>query len=95
MSPVYDVNPTPVEVSPGVLATAIDLEDSTASLALALSVIDDFNIKPKQAQSIIQEVGQAVAKWRTTATKLGVSQAEQSRMASAFEHADLSYALER
>ena len=94
LSPVYDVNPTPVEVSPRVLSTAIDLEDTTASLKLALSVMSDFNIKPQQAHSIIQEVGQAVSQWKTVATKLGLSQQEQSRMASAFEHDDLAYGLE-
>lgn len=93
LSPVYDVNPTPIEVSPRVLSTAINLEDTTASLDLALSVIADFNIKHEQAQTIIQEVGQAVAQWREVASKLGLEKAEQDRMASAFEHADLAYAL--
>lgn len=81
-------------MSPRVLSTAIDLEDSTASLELALSVIRDFNIKPELARSIIQEVGQAVTKWKAVATRLGLNQAEQNRMASAFEHDDLAYALE-
>lgn len=94
LSPVYDVNPTPVEVSPRVLSTAITLEDTTASLEVALSVIDDFNIKEEQAHVIIREVGQAVSQWRTVAARLGLSQAEQNRLASAFEHDDLSYALE-
>lgn len=93
LSPVYDVNPTPVEVSPRVHSTAIDLENTTASLEVAQSVISDFNIKPDQAQAIIQEVGQAVSQWKTVATRLGLSQAEQNRMSSAFEHDDLVYAL--
>jgi len=71
LSPVYDVNPVPVEVSPRVLSTAIDLEDTTASLAVALSVIGEFNIKPKLAQPIIQEVVLAVSQWRDVATSLG------------------------
>ena len=94
MSPVYDINPTPIEVSPRVLSTAIDLEECTASLEIALSVIDDFTIKPEQAHAIIREVGQAIAQWQTVAARLGLSQAEQDRMASAFDHEESAHALE-
>jgi len=38
ISPAYDLNPIPTDLKPRVLSTAIDLDDATASLDLALSV---------------------------------------------------------
>jgi serine/threonine-protein kinase HipA len=49
LSPVYDVNPVPVEVKERVLTTAISEEDGTASLDLALSVAENFGLKKKEA----------------------------------------------
>jgi serine/threonine-protein kinase HipA len=88
LAPVYDVNPMPPDVRPRVLTTAIDLEDSTASLDLALSVCGYFELDLKQARAVPAEVGKAVARWRQSATRLGATAAEIARMAGAFEHAD-------
>jgi serine/threonine-protein kinase HipA len=88
LAPVYDVNPMPPDVRPRVLTTAIDLEDSTASLDLALSVCGYFELKLAEARAIAAEVGKAVARWRQTAKRLGAPAAEIERMAGAFEHAD-------
>jgi serine/threonine-protein kinase HipA len=88
LAPVYDVNPVPPDVRPRVLTTAIDLEDNTASLDLALSVCGYFELDLKAARAIAAEVGKAVARWRQTATRLGATAAEIERMAGAFEHAD-------
>jgi serine/threonine-protein kinase HipA len=93
LSPIYDVNPVPVEVKERILTTAIDEEDATASLDLALSVAGDFGLKEKDALAIVRQVGEAVANWRDAATNAGLSKAEIDRMASAFEHNDLSQAL--
>ena len=38
LSPAYDLNPVPVDVKPRVLTTAINEDDSTASIDLAMSV---------------------------------------------------------
>jgi serine/threonine-protein kinase HipA len=92
LSPAYDLNPVPADVKPRVLATAIDLEDGTASMALAYSVADYFDLGPKDARRIAAEVGKAVATWRKVAAKLGLSPREIDRMASAFEHEDLKAA---
>jgi len=89
LSPAYDMNPTPVEVKPRILSTAIDLDDGTASLDLALSVHKEFSLKKDEAEQIIKEVGEAVSNWRDVATGLGIGTAEINRMASAFEHDDL------
>lgn len=38
LSPAYDLNPVPIDISPRVLSTAIDLDDASASVDLALQV---------------------------------------------------------
>ncbi len=93
LSPAYDVNPTPVEIKARMLSTSIDFDDPTASIDLALSVIDDFRIKKSRAQKIIREVATAVSEWRPVATQFDLSKKEADRMASAFEHEDLKKAL--
>jgi serine/threonine-protein kinase HipA len=93
LSPLYDVNPTPIEVRARVLTTMIDLDDSTASLDLALSVAGEFGLTQAEAKKIAREVAEAVAKWREVALKYRISRREIERMASAFEHEDLRQAL--
>ncbi len=93
LSPAYDMNPTPIEIKPRVLSTAIDLDDGTASLDLAMSVHKEFGLKKNEAERIIREVGLAVSRWRTVASELGIGNAEIGRMASAFEHDDLARAI--
>src|SRR5216683_7107117 len=62
LSPAYDLNPVPTDIKPRVLTTAIDLEDGTASLKLALAVAAYFELGAGEARQIAAEVGQAVAK---------------------------------
>jgi len=93
LSPVYDVNPVPVEVKERVLTTMISENDGTASLDLALSVAAEFGLKKKDAASVAAEVGAAVADWRAVAAQARIKRAEIDRMASAFEHEDLRAAL--
>ncbi|MFO1257830.1 MAG: type II toxin-antitoxin system HipA family toxin [Gammaproteobacteria bacterium] len=93
LSPSYDLNPTPVEIKPRILTTAISFEDSTASLELALSVIGDFRISREQANKIIEEIAYAVVQWRDVAQSFNLSNREIERMSSAFEHDDLENAL--
>jgi serine/threonine-protein kinase HipA len=88
LSPVYDVNPVPVDIKPRILTTAIDEVDGTASLDLALEVAPHFGVKPDKATTIVREVGSAVARWRETAGAIGLAAGEIDRMASAFEHQD-------
>lgn len=92
LSPVYDVNPVPVDIKPRILTTAIDEVDGTASLDLALAVAPHFGVKPNKARSIVREVGAVVARWRETASAIGLAANEVERMASAFEHDDLEQA---
>jgi len=93
LSPVYDLNPVPADIKPRVLTTAIDLDDGTASLNLALGVAGYFELTAGEAGHISAEVGKAVATWRKVAAKIGLFPPEIDRMASAFEHKDLKAAL--
>jgi len=92
LAPAYDLNPVPVDIKPRVLSTAIDLDDGTASLKLALSVAGYFELGPEEARRIAADVGQGVSMWRKEAAALGLTPAEIGRMASAFEHDDLKAA---
>lgn len=92
LSPAYDFNPVPTDIKPRVLSTAIDLDDGTASLDLAMSVAGYFELAQEKAGDIATEVGRAVVTWRVEAAKLGLTPAEIDRMASAFEHGDLQAA---
>jgi len=76
-----------------VLATAIDLDDATASLDLAMSVAGYYELKDAEARQIAHAVGQAVSGWREEATRNGLVSGQINRMASAFEHDDLRAAL--
>jgi serine/threonine-protein kinase HipA len=93
LSPAYDLNPVPADIRPRVLTTAIDFEDGTASLPLALEVASYFELASGDARKIAGQVGRAVARWRKAAAKLGLTAHEIERMASSFEHDDLKMAL--
>lgn len=93
LSPAYDLNPVPTDIKPRVLTTAIDLDDGTASLKLALDVASYFSLSKSEARQIAAQVGLAVVTWRKVAAKLGLTSGEIDRMASAFEHPDLEEAM--
>ncbi len=93
LSPAYDLNPTPTDIKPRVLSTAIDLIDPSASIDLAINVANYFDLNLTQVKKAIKEIGDAVGSWRKEALKLKIKKAEIDRMASAFEHDDLQKAL--
>lgn len=86
LSPAYDVNPVPVDLAPRALTTAIDLDDTTASLELALATADYYGIDKDHAVAVIEEVGAAIDGWATVAKSYGLTNSEIERMRSAFEH---------
>ncbi len=88
LSPAYDLNPTPTDIKPRILSTAIDEEDTRASLSLAFEVAGYFEIDVAKARAVAADVGKAVATWRAEAARHGLKRAEIDRMASAFEHED-------
>src|SRR5579864_1012214 len=93
LSPAYDMNPVPTDIKPRILSTAINEDDNTASLALALEVAGYFDLDDAKAREIAKQVGNAVSKWRDEATRRGLTKNAIDRMASAFEHEDLKAAL--
>ena len=93
LSPVYDLNPTPVDVRPRILTTNITLDEATCDLDLVLSSAEYFSLALKDARRIVSEVAKVTEKWREVAVAAGASNAEIHRMASAFEHDDLRRAL--
>ena len=92
LSPAYDLNPVPTDIKPRILTTAINEEDNTASLALAMEVAGYFELDDAKARKIAREVGKIIAQWRDEAARHGLTKAEIERMASAFEHEDLELA---
>jgi serine/threonine-protein kinase HipA len=92
LSPAYDLNPMPVDIKPRILATAINEEDATASLALAMEVAEYFELDAVKAKTVAREVGKSASKWRDEAARHGLKKAEIDRMASAIEHEDLAQA---
>ncbi len=93
LSPVYDLNPVPVDVKPRILSTNIDLDEGTCDIGLCLSVAEYFGLKQKEAKEIIRRTAQAAREWRNVAKASGATASEIDRMASAFEHNDLDLAL--
>ncbi len=93
IAPAYDLNPTPLDIKPRILSTAIDIEETRASLELALNVSAYFELSQDEALCIAARVGKVVETWRVEAAKLGLTQKEIDRMSSAFEHEDLKLAV--
>jgi serine/threonine-protein kinase HipA len=92
LSPAYDLDPVPTDIKPRILATAINEDDNTASLPLAMEVAGYFELEDGKAREIAAQVGKAVSKWRDEAARHGLTKPEIERMASAFEHEDLRLA---
>ena len=92
LSPAYDLNPMPVDIKPRILTTAINEDDGTASLDLAMSVAEYFELDKDKAKAIAAEVGKTVSRWRDEAAVHGMGKNEIERMASAFDHDDLKIA---
>lgn len=95
LSPAYDLNPAPTDIKPRILATAINEDDNTASLVLAMEVAGYFELDADAARDIAAQVGNAVSDWRAEGARHGLDKAEIDRMASAFEHQDLEMARTR
>lgn len=93
LSPAYDLNPVPVDIAPRRLTTAINEDDTTASLDVAMSIAPYFGLDAARARAEAGTIASVVATWRDDAGRCGLSGREIERMASAFEHADLHAAV--
>ncbi len=83
LSPAYDLNPNPN--APGRLSTAIDIDDTTASVELALSVSGHFRLSSAEARELTGEIERATAGWRREALGLGLPRQQIDLMAAAYE----------
>ncbi|MGH3164903.1 MAG: type II toxin-antitoxin system HipA family toxin [Trebonia sp.] len=83
LSPAYDLNPNPDR--PARLSTAIDLDDTSASIETALSVHGYFRLSNAAARTLVSDVERATSGWRIEATALGLPASQVTRMADAFE----------
>ena len=83
LSPAFDLNPNPDR--PDRLSTAIDLDDTTADIATALSVSGYFRLSLAEARSAIASIFNATTGWRNEAADLNLPSQEIDRMAEAFE----------
>jgi hypothetical protein len=81
LSPAYDLNPMPVDLAPRALTTAIDLDDTTASLELVLSTADDYGIHKDRGVVVIQEMVAAVEGWAAVAKSCGLNNSQSSACA--------------
>lgn len=85
LSPAYDLNPEPEGFA---LKLNVSETDNSLDLDLAREVAGYFRLSPKQAETILGEVRDAVRTWRQVAKDLGIKRSEQEKMSSAFRHSE-------
>lgn len=93
LSPAYDLNPMPTDAKPRIHALALNETEQEASLDIALGAANYFRLGNPEAFAIAREVGAVVATWRDVAAQHGLTANQIDRMASAFEHDDLTRAI--
>ena len=81
LSPAYDINPNEYGKA---LSLNISDNDNSLDVELAVEVASFFRINNARAKEIINQVKIAVKGWRKIATKNGISNSEQEKMATAF-----------
>lgn len=86
LSPAFDLNPNP-RPDGTELSTAIDWDDPTASVDLALEVAPYFRLTTERAHELLAEVRAATDRWPTVARRVGLSRTEIDAMALAFDRA--------
>ena len=81
LSPAYDVNANP---DGDALTLNITEGDNRLALELAMAVAESFRVKIADARIRMEEIRRAVERWRAVASHVGISRAQQDRMAPAF-----------
>jgi len=81
LSPAFDINPA---IDRNELALAINEAESKCDVAIALAAHADYGLAAAEAKTIITKTRNAVASWRTEASRLRIPKAEQELMAKAF-----------
>ncbi len=90
LSPAFDLNPNP-DPGPKHLSTAIGAE-TEATLDNVLRIASSFRLGSAAAAAILDEIGEAVGRWRQVADRCGLSQSAIDAMAPAFEHPGVTLA---
>ncbi len=90
LAPAYDLNPVPTDIKPRVLTTCISLDDGTASLSLALEVVDYFELNSKEAGRIAGEVRQSRSQVAVgSRISLALQKPKSTAWRQLFKHEDL------
>lgn len=84
LSPLFDVNPTPPDVSPRVLTTPLTPDGGDATRAALLECAGQFYLRAREAGEAWRQIERAVAGWRTVAAEYRIPKRERERMAAAF-----------
>lgn len=85
LSPAYDINP--IETGTG-LKLNISEDDNSLDIDLALDVHEFFRLEKEEAIDIVEQIKNAVSKWREFATSYGISRTNQELKAPAFQAAE-------
>ena len=85
LSPAFDLNPNP-EGGATQLATAINENDTRASITTALEVARLFRVSEGGARAIVADVSAATDRWRDVARASGLGTQQIARLEPAFEH---------
>jgi serine/threonine-protein kinase HipA len=74
LSPAYDLNPTPADVRPRILTTAVGLDDDgTYDTKLVLSVAGYFGLSQAAAKSIVKGVAETTPTWRRVPNRMALA----------------------
>ena len=82
LSPAYDMNPS---IDRTDLSLAINEVETACDVSIAMEACKDYGLTPDQAAGVLKQVRAAVAGWRGQANSVGIPEAEQSLMATAFQ----------
>lgn len=81
LSPAYDLNPTFNDHQ----SLLINASSNRSDLQILLEAAEDYMIGRAKASRIIEEVKAGVSKWRSVATRLGITKREMDIFAQTFE----------
>lgn len=85
LSPAFDLNPDPGP-GPKHLSTAIDFDDTRASIDTLMRVASYFRLDDEGARQVLMEVSEAASQWREAAAETGLDRRAIEQMAPAFDH---------
>lgn len=82
LSPAFDMNPVPGSTH---LKLNISEDNGLLNLELAMEVAEAFRVNRKESKELMNKIIQVVKGWQTVAENAGITRAEMTYMASAFD----------